>query len=136
MREKIVAFNEVKQGIKILKKEETELKEQFTKFLQSEGLDSITDEESGLMVAISMSEKITVDEDRLLKAIKQFIKENKEHEFIKDIKKCVKRVETVNEDQIEHLIRSGILEPSILESATDVTYTPRINVKKAKKGAK
>lgn len=134
MNEKIVKLSEVKAEKKKVTAIEKQLTDEFKDFFNAEGIDTLTDEASGLSVVMSVSENTKINEEVLLKEVKKFIKENKDHEFIKDIKKCIKRVETVNEEQLEHLIRSGILDADILASATEIKYTPRVNVKKVKKG--
>lgn len=132
----IVKLNDIKIQKKEITAKEKELTEQFKEFLKAEGIDTLTDEASGLSVVMTTSESTSVNEEILLKELKNYIKANKDHEFIKDIKKCIKRVETVNDEQVEHLIRMGILDVSILAPATAVKETERLNIKKAKKGSK
>ena len=131
---RICELFEVKEDLKRLKAEEKELISDFKDFLNAEGINKLTDNESGISVSISKSEKVSINEDLLLKELKKFIKEHKDDPMIKEYKKCIKRVETVNEDHVESLIRSGVLPASILEPATSLKVTESIRVNKSKKG--
>lgn len=133
---RISELDEIKKEKKAIGAKEKELSDAFKEFLRAEGIDTLIDESTGLSVVMTVSEGTSVDEEILKNEVKKFIKNNKDHEFIKDIKKCIKRVEVVNEEQIEHLIRMGILDVSILAPATTIKTTERLNVKKVKKGGK
>lgn len=131
---RICELYEIKEDLKKLKAEEKDLVADFKDFLNAEGINKLTDNESGISVSISKSEKVSINEDVLLQELKKFIKEHKDDDMIKEYRKCIKRVETINEDHVESLIRSGILPASILEPATSLKVTETIRVNKPKKG--
>lgn len=131
---KISELYNVKEDLKRLKGDEKELVSEFKEYLNSEGINKLADNSTGISVSMSKSEKVSINEDILLQELKKFIKEHKEDPMIKEFKKCIKRVETVNEDHVESLIRSGVLPASILEPATSLKVTETIRVNKSKKG--
>lgn len=131
---KISELYDIKEDLKRLKGDEKELINEFKDYLQSEGINKLSDNSTGISVSMSKSEKVTINEDVLLQELKKFIKENKEDPMIKEFKKCIKRVETVNEEHVESLIRSGVLPASLLEPATSLKVTESIRVNKSKKG--
>lgn len=133
MKNKIVELYNIKDDIKILKNDEKQLVDEFKEYLNSESLSSLSDD-NGYRITLSKSEKVSINEEILLKELKKFIKEHKDDAMIKEYKKCIKRVEIVNEEHVESLIRSGVLPASILEPATSLKVTETIRVNKSKKG--
>lgn len=135
MENKIMNLYTIKENLKRLKAEERQLIGDFKEYLSSESLTSLVDD-TGYKVTLSKSEKVAINEEILLQELKKFIKEHKDDPMLKEYKKCIKRVETVNEDHVESLIRSGLLPASILEPATSLKTIESIRINAPKKGGK
>lgn len=112
-------YSEGKQKEKELKARLNEIGVQLKEYMTN---NSIQEYENGeLKLSYKPTEKSSINEDKLIGVIKRLARAEKDKEIKAQIKSCIVKTESIDEDTLENLIYSGVI------SAEDITecYTSK-----------
>lgn len=132
MRNKIAELKQIKDELKKLKDQEKKLADQFKEFLHNEGINRLDDSDNGLYASLTASERVVWNEDALLKTIKDIMEELDE-ELREDLGECIKVKEYIDENELENIIQSGLVDIDELKDCYEIKTSYTLNIRKAGK---
>lgn len=132
MRNKIAELKQIKDELKKLKDQEKKLADQFKEFLHNEGINRLDDSDNGLYASLTASERVVWNEDALLKTIK-YIMEELDEELKEDLGECIKVKEYIDENELENIIQSGLVDIDELKDCYEIKTSYTLNIRKAGK---
>lgn len=133
MKAWLVKYNELKDAEKKLKAELGDLGDGIKAYLTTHELEEFSHE--GLKISYKPTEKSTVNEQLLIKTLKKLATKEKDAGVRKSIRACIKKVEAIDETNLETLIYNGIIPSEELEKCTEnkTIYTLRLGKVKVSK---
>lgn len=89
----------------------------------------------GIKITYKPTEKVSMNEEKLILTLKKLARTTKDLELRKVIKSSIKKVEAVDENVLEELIYNGTIDSSQLEECYEskISYTLRLTQPKNKK---
>ena len=126
-------YSELKDQEKQLKAQMTETANNLKTYLQDNSIEEYVND--GIKISYKPTEKSSVNEERLIAKIKKLARSEKDLEKRKLLKSSIKKVEAIDENVLEELIYTNVINSQELEECYEskVTYTLRLAQPKNKK---